>query len=119
MYVIDNMTSSLEIDRKNGLVKAIFFIAIEIFSLCAVATVMQEEAVAGLGIGDQPVHGADHIGFSRPTNRIGLVVCKSDDIIWSKAMVLDKLLDVLDVVDAAFQRLLGANIVDSDQKGLE
>jgi len=55
-FIVDDHARFLEIDRIDGLVVAIGFIAIEILGLAAMATEMEQEVVVWLGTLDQPMH---------------------------------------------------------------
>lgn len=115
-YVIHNMSGRLEIEGQNGLIKAILFIPIQILRLCAVAAVMQEEAVAGLGIVYQPLHPSDNIGTCGSAHGVLLVVGQDHRVRHCEAVILlDELFDVVDIVDTSFQLLLHPKVIDSDE----
>ena len=79
---------------------------------------MEKQRVVGLGVLDEPVHGAQDIGLGRLAHGVLLVVGPDHHVLALVAQVLGRVAaHVLDVVDAAAQLALLAKVVDADEQG--
>lgn len=80
---------------------------------------MEKERVIGLGVLDQPVHGAQNVLFGRLAHRVLLVICQGDHIFALVAEGLHQVVGhVLNIVDATPELTLLAKVIDTDQKRL-
>ena len=81
--------------------------------------VVEEETVMRLSAGDEPVHGANDVCTSGSTRGILLVIRENDHIVVSKSISLvQKRCQIPDIVDAPFEFIRGAGIIDTDQQRL-
>jgi hypothetical protein len=79
---------------------------------------VEKQRVVGLGVLDEPVHGAQDVGLGRLAHGVLLVVGQDDHVLALVAKVrVQVAAHVLDVVDAAAQLALLAEVVDADQQG--
>ena len=116
--VVDDVAGGAEVDGVDDFVVAVFFVAVEVGSLPAVAAIVEEEGVVGAGVFDEPVHGAEEVGFGGLGHGVLLVVGQDDHVFASVAEVLVEVGGhVLDVVDAAAQLAALAEVVDADEQG--
>lgn len=100
--VVNDVALAAEVDGVDDLVIAVFFIAVEIGGLPTVAGVVEEEGVVGTGVFDEPMHGAEDVGFSRLRHGVVLVVGQGDHVFSSIAEALVEVCGhVFDIVDAA------------------
>ncbi len=117
--VVDNVAGGAEVDWIYNLIVAVFFIAVEVGRLPAMAAVVEKEGVIGTGVFDKPVHGAEDVGFGGLGHGVLLVVGQDYHVFASIAEVLVKVGGhVLDVIDAASQLAPLAEVVDADQQCL-
>lgn len=80
---------------------------------------MEKEGVVGLGVLDQPVHGAQDVGLGGLAHGVLLVIGEKDHVFAGIAEVLVQVGGhVLDVVDASAQLAFLTEVVDADQEGL-
>ena len=101
-FVVDDVAGGAEVDGVDDFVVAVFLVAVEVGSLPAVAAIVEEEGVVGAGVFDEPVHGAEEVGFGGLGHGVLLVVGQDDHIFAGIAEVLVEVCGhVLDVVDAA------------------
>lgn len=79
---------------------------------------VQKECVVRPGVPHQPLHGIDDVFPGRLHDGVLLVVGQNDHVLAAVAVALDQEgRDVADVVDAAAQLAVLAEIVDADQQG--
>ena len=115
--VVNDVAGSAEVDRVDDLVVAVFFVTVQIRGLPAVAGVVEEEGVVGLGVFDQPVHGAQDVGLGRLGHGVVLVVGQDDHVFSGVPEALVEVCGhVFDVVDAAAQLAALPKVVYSDQE---
>ena len=101
-FVVNDVAGSAEVDGVDDFVVAVFFVAVEVGRLAAVAAVVEEEGVVGAGVLDEPVHGAQDVGLGGLGHGVLLVVGQDDHVFASVAEVLVEVGGhVLDVVNAA------------------
>lgn len=80
---------------------------------------MQEEGIVGLGVLDEPLHGAEDVGLGGLEVGVLLVVGEQDHVLALVVVLVDQeRRQVLDVVDAAAQLALLAKVVDTNQQCL-
>lgn len=111
----------LEIAGNNGGVEAGLAVAVWVFDLAAVAGVVEE--VAGVGFGDEPVHGGEHVFAVGEEGAAGvsLLVVAHDDLgFWVAAIafVAEELLHIFDILVTAAEGVLCADIIDAYQQRL-
>jgi hypothetical protein len=73
-FIINNVSSSAEINRIYDLIVAIILVAIQILGLTTVARVMEEKRIVWSRILDEPMHGSQYVGLSRLAHGVLLVV---------------------------------------------
>lgn len=115
-FVVDDVSCLLEVHRVDDFVVAVFFVAVDVFGLSAVARVVQEEGVVRLRASHEPLHCADHVRFRRVQWGVcGVVVGEDDHVFALVVVVLHQVLgEVGSVVDAPAQLGVCAVIVDAD-----
>lgn len=80
---------------------------------------MEEERVIGLGVLDQPVHGAQDVLFGRLAHWVLLVIGQGDHVFALITKGLHEVVGhVLNIVDATPELALLAKVIDSDQESL-
>lgn len=117
--VIDNHACLTVIDRIDGLVRSVFFVAIEVFRLSTVARVVEEERVVGLSTPDEPAHCVNDVCVRRLLSGAkGWIVHQNDHVLLLVTVSLfEKSRNVSDVVMAASERIGRSDIVDTYEKG--
>jgi hypothetical protein len=120
VYRIDDLASLLKVKWVYSFVINILLIGIEIDHLATVAAVMEKQAVVRTSIADEPMHRTQYIGSGRHSHlivRIGIL--QNDHIVRLKSKTLDEFRDIHDVVDTSAKGMLGADVIDSNQEGLQ
>lgn len=80
---------------------------------------MEKERVIGLGVLDQPVHGAQDVLFGRLAHWVLLVVGQGDHVFALVAKSLHQVVGhVLNIIDATSELALLAKVIDTDQERL-
>lgn len=79
--IIDDVARRLEIQRIHHLIIPIILVPVQILRLPAVARVVEEEGIVRLGVGDEPLHGGDHVGARGDLPRVARVVDEHDDVV--------------------------------------
>lgn len=84
----------------------------------AVAAVVDEEEVAGLGRSDEIMHGAADV-LAGGLNAIGIGVDEDGDVVLGEAIAVDEaVVHSFDIVDAALELSLGSLVIASNQQRL-
>ena len=115
-FVAVDLTLGFEIAGDDGVVEAGVAVAVWVFDLAAVAGVVEE--VAGVGFGDEPVHcGEDVLAVGvEGAVWVGALVVSHDHLgfgVVGVAFVGEELRHVRDVLVAATESVLRADVVDS------
>lgn len=80
---------------------------------------MEKERVIGLGVLDQPVHGAQDVLFGRLAHWVLLVVGQGDHVFALVAKSFHQVVGhVLNIVDATSELALLAKVIDTNQERL-
>jgi hypothetical protein len=120
LYGIDDLAGLFKVKRVYSFVVNILLKGIEIDHLATVATVMEKQAVVRTSIVDEPMHRTQYVGAGRhPHLIIRIGILENDHIVRLKSKTRNELGDAHDVVNASAQRMFGADVIDSDQEGLQ
>ena len=79
--IIDDMPRRLEIQRIHHLIMPIILVAVQILRLATMARVMEEERIVRFGVGDEPLHGGDHVGACGDLTRVACVIDEHDNVV--------------------------------------
>eukprot|EP00405_Crypthecodinium_cohnii_P034481 CAMPEP_0206525628 /NCGR_PEP_ID=MMETSP0325_2-20121206/143_1 /ASSEMBLY_ACC=CAM_ASM_000347 /TAXON_ID=2866 /ORGANISM="Crypthecodinium cohnii, Strain Seligo" /LENGTH=130 /DNA_ID=CAMNT_0054020437 /DNA_START=398 /DNA_END=790 /DNA_ORIENTATION=- len=103
--IIDNLPCTLEVARNQSVIHAALFVPVGVFDAAAMATVVEEEDVASLGLGCEPSQSGQDVRLRR--HNVRAIVPQSADLTVLEAhALLEDAHNSLGIVDATGQTTL-------------
>lgn len=117
--VVQNRASSLEVKRVDARVEPVLLVSVLVRNQATVRRDMEEVRVVWSGILDKPLHGSDDVLPGGDSGQFTLVIGQDHHVVVGVAKVLvQETTHILHIINASTQLVLGAVVVDADQKSL-